>query len=420
MTNPDSNGNVISITQIEHRFTLRGCLRTILRINKKNIPCGFYSVTTTYSQAVSGVRPFDIMPGGTMPGLAGNLTDKSSIDFHSFNFLELFGYQYSIDPATGSVSFNGRLGFLSPQYYSFSATSQVANFDFIPMESALDYQAPSSSFTLDHDILHDNINTTLSRTPFDLIVGETSFPSFFPRFGEFGGENFQHLNVRNDLIGGFDEETWLSREIGDNSMSLENSDINTTALFDAVDDIDAGIKESKFYDYPSKTASPHLTFGGLFSKESGFTVDGSGGNVEFKAGHEVRLDPGFSAQAGCRFLAHIASVDSCNYSFSELAASAPVVLTGIAAAGDAPSIPGPFVFPNPSGNTFIVKAVVGNGLRGTLQLYNTMGELVDNVQLKGESEYAIDASKYRLNSGMYILIIRNNDEIYSTKLLLNR
>lgn len=59
-------------------------------------------------------------------------------------------------------------------------TTQSPHFCFIPVQSALDYDG-GGSVPLDHDIYNENINTKLSRTPFDVIVGEVNGQNGFPQ-----------------------------------------------------------------------------------------------------------------------------------------------------------------------------------------------------------------------------------------------
>jgi hypothetical protein len=411
--NPVGSGSIMSMSIGYPVLHISGCLLNIFRLHAKKLPCGFTMTTIPFNYNVSGVKPYDVMPGGYMESVGSTIFENKAAPL-SFNFFDLFSFNYTKDPSTGTITMSSTVAWLLNK--STTISCQIANFDFVPVFSTFDYNPPAGT-PMDHDLLHENINTLLSRTPFDVIVGNVK-SNDYPELGYWflGSENSPHLNFRDDGTPNYDHSTWLNNEIGDDDLKLDNADINRDALFDAPDRINAGNAENAFYKYPS-TIIPEFT--GMFSKQNDFIVDASGGNVEFKAGGSIALHAGFQAQHGCTFLAHIVPIDTCDLSFKELGGGPLNTPFVSVKENDKENAKGVRVFPNPSGQSFTIQLPANSPAKGEWMLYNSMGQLLESNSIQ-QTEWSIDASDHQLNTGMYILIIKNNNEIYTEKLLLNK
>ena len=94
-----------------------------------------------------------------------------------------------------------------------------------------------------------SVTHTMNRTNFDVLVCEPSlnYPRLFPENNR--ACNFDHVNhIKNDMlkIPGHPDHSWISREIGDLNLNLENMDINRKAQFRAPDTMRAGKWENPY------------------------------------------------------------------------------------------------------------------------------------------------------------------------------
>ena len=171
---------------------------------------------------------------------------------------------------------------------SFELKEHFLAFGFIPLQSALDY-GKGLNMPLNHNIQMENINTKLSRTPFDVIVG-------YPL-----GKNYDHLSYRDEgaynITGSpavscvntdngefayFDavnanlcdiKRGLLNLEIGDEEMYIENWTLNRRAVFQAQYDVRVN-ERNPYYEYPNY--SHPLKKSGIYSKEKKFQITANG------------------------------------------------------------------------------------------------------------------------------------------------
>lgn len=75
------------------------------------------------------------------------------------------------------------------------------------------------------------------------------------------------------------------------------------------------------------------------------------------------------------------------------------------------------VFPNPSEGMFTIQGTF-SGNDGFCNVYNLMGELVSSKKMTLNPEMTLNLS--HLNSGMYLIEISDNDQIFRSKVLINK
>jgi len=167
---------------------------------------------------------------------------------------------------------------------SYSLKNHSLGFGFIPLQSALDY-GKDLNMPLNHDIENENINTKLSRTPFDVIIGypEGSWNQNHLNYRDEGAFNITGVNAVN--CNAFSNERYtysdaadgglcdikrglLNLEIGDEEMYIENWTLNRPALFQAQYDVRVN-ERNPYYQYPSSTGGA-LIKKGMYSKEKNF------------------------------------------------------------------------------------------------------------------------------------------------------
>lgn len=294
---------------------------------KFRVPWGFptfqldYIVNNQHSRYSTTAEPWDVMPGG----------------HYNFAFVQGIlppnGFSEFVIPIEaqqiGPITPPG-ITITTPQFninwgLDLDLTMELGRFNFIPIQSALDYQIPGQPAPLAHDIYFEDINTKLSRTPFDVITGEVNggagnglllYPQNTADFTlprndcsnllqpcewTFPGMNNDHLNRirnhrRNDSLINSNTSLYptplyafyLNREIGEEELLLENLNLNRTALFESEYVIFAGSRLNPYYEYPNQNAqeifAPYdltraentygydLNNNAIFSKEETFNV----------------------------------------------------------------------------------------------------------------------------------------------------
>jgi hypothetical protein len=409
--NPDGSGNIMQ--NGIGKFTYFNFWCGFKKLIFKEHSCNLFAHSDSFNATVNFVKPYDVMPGGTQPSVGGTFTSLK--EKHKHLNLFIFAYDFHTDPFHGNVLVSFNYGTFNPKVFSFTASSQIVNFDFMPMYSALDYHVPNSSFPLDHDILHDDINVTLSRTPFDVIVGEYQSGSY-PQLGTDYAQNFEHLNMRSDVIP-TTSLTYLTREIGDEVLYLDNLNINRKGMFEAKNNILAGNNENPFYDYPvNKPGNTPST--GMFSKQGGFIND-SAGDIELKAGSEIRLQAGFESKSGSKLWVHIAPEHTCDLSLDQLKKKSPSAIEKDEQSEDSKG--DILIYPNPSSSLFIIKLALPEQTEGKATLLNELGQVMSTQVIPaGSDQLSIDAGRQAFSNGVYILIVQYKDKILKEKLILNK
>lgn len=179
--------------------------------------------------------------------------------------------------------------------------SDGLHFGFVPLQSALDY-GNGLNLPLNHDIQNEGINTKLSRTPFDLIIGYTDGknsdhskdyydPLIYNVTGQAapncgsadptGDNNWRYAYYDADLQDSCEvKRSLMCLEIGDEQMYLENWTLNRDATFQTQYDLLVN-ERNPYYEYPSTSSNPLLNLTGIYSKEAPFII-ASNGSAVFK------------------------------------------------------------------------------------------------------------------------------------------
>lgn len=246
--------------------------------------------TTSVTHTASGLPPYDVVPGGRMSfdGALGS----SMFHFGTLWSLTIPWFSPPQNPTNcpSETVHSQRLNAVFTGY-DLTVETQGLNFCFIPLQSALDYEGPVGQA---HDIYNEDINTKLSRTPFDVIVGEVNGLGGYPQDTSsstmpmnkfhFPSRNLDHVTLRNHLLPDSTLENYtlignptivdqgslsqnlnylafyLNREIGDEQMFLDNLKLDRWALFEAEYDITAGQRSNPHYEYPGQPVGQQFVF----------------------------------------------------------------------------------------------------------------------------------------------------------------
>jgi hypothetical protein len=427
LTNPNGTGAIMSGGVTYNFFNPATCLLHLLKIRVGSFlpPCNSVFTIPYPNTTAANVKCLDILPGGYIA---------------AWNQLDLHTQTFSLSSLTGLAALP--IDFIwSKTDHSLLAgvdvdlifaradlditiNSSAPNFCFIPQFSALDYRPPVG-VAPDHDIMHDNIDTTMHRVRCDLIVGywrDTIDTPHYPSVENFlDVNNAPHQNYRNDNIG-TNNETWINREIGDKEMHLDNHWLNRPALFEAHDSVTAGIRESKYYLYEGRTTYARLGSGGLISKDSGFIVDSAGGDVTFKSQGEIRLRNGFEARKGCNFDAVIDSVHECSLTKGQYTS----VFPGISQIPDmtnenhdaTANMPndqkGFWLAPNPAASTVTIHCPLEKGA-GKILLLNELGQIIRRFDTS-KVDNTLDISA--ILPGLYMVVAETGQRVFWQKLII--
>ena len=419
LTSPASSGPVASIGMITYKWSFRHLLISLFHSGPfAASPWQAVNDGTSTLTAID-VKPYDIMPGGCtnfFKYLPGNISDSK--------WLGLLSYAFKVDTTSGSIYADASLFYVLN--FTITGASVLPVWCFIPRFSALAYNTTAIGGMMDNDIYHSPVTTTLSRTNFDVISCEPSNTTIYPRYGQPNGQDFVHISHYSvDRLGvpAHYDLTWMTREMGDINMNLDNMDINRLALYQVADTIRAGMQISPFYYYPNH--SNVLTrFNGMWSKEKGFTVESSSANVTFKSGKEIYLEPGFSALQGCRFLAIIdTAADTCGYSYATLGKKGSGEGTIVSDTQETPNngkvASGVFkIFPNPTSSIWTVQ-LPDDIQKANIIIYNTLGAEVAIMRNIHTSIFNLSPEEMMLKGGMYFLIIQTDRGQFKQKLIYN-
>lgn len=239
------------------------------------INVGFVGSTISSHTAVNGNLPqLDHMPGGLLsfdnaiPG--GGLSNQMNFINWTVGPIAVPNTPLTI-PGFQVVGLN----------FNWSITTEGLTFNFVPVQSALDYSGAANR--LDHNIFNENINTKLARTPFDVIMGEYNGLPNFPNNG--APLNLSHIRVRNSnvnlpLLNGLDQYI-LNREVGEEQLWLDNWHVHNQMIpkLEAEYVITGGTRENRYYDYPGQLNGhvfyphPSPSNNGVFSKREPFRID---------------------------------------------------------------------------------------------------------------------------------------------------
>lgn len=323
--NPNGSGTVIDIPLRWNIFgRIRGCLTNIFK--RKTSPCNILGVGLPYTLNVCDVEAFDPIPGGKYPAGSIFINNNTSSNNSTANFW-IWKHVIDINPLTGTLFLRAQAGIFFPTRITLSGESDIADFCFIPMQSALDYRGFDQFGNLlpqNHDILNTPVGANMLRTPFHVIVGQLTnnfcFPD--PNF-DFGCSNFQHLAMRNPTfnVGGpfLRDLSWLTREIGEEEMRLDNMTIAREGIYKAREIITAGNDESQLYDYHNHGFISFLGLDGAHSDSQKFIINPFNiGELKFAAGTEIRLRPGFESRRGSVFRAKIENMNVCLLTRAEI------------------------------------------------------------------------------------------------------
>lgn len=365
---------------------------------------------------------YDVEPYCVMPGSNNNidLPIGAANTFNSFNLLDFFGFQ--VQSGNGTIQVNGYLGdpLFGNANLQFHAYSDGGDFGFVPTYSSFDYEN-AAGFPLDQPILSEPIADNLGQTPFDVVYTNPT------------ETNWGHLVVQNPPLNPYatcPEFTshLLNREIGDDSLWLENFPTNYITAIECEKDILVN-ERNIYYNYDSQQPVSPLDNFNIFnydpnaipffgsvaiSKEDpmGFNI-----NQELISNDNVWQNPSQPPLYGF-YTWQQGNMQICCMDYSLRKAN--TAHTPGVSVNESSFMK---VYPNPANEALTIEYKMSTDDEVTISLYDMVGRKIkewhpgfdDNSKV---CTFNIGASGLDLTAGNYLLTAGNGREVHKTKLVI--
>ena len=446
-TNPDGNGKVLQGNAGSYGVRIK------LKWFGVRIHTGYNSIFEESSYV--NTIPFCSAAGGrlgkTRPGIVGE--DAHTTHFPDAFIFHLIGYDLTND-SEGCITFESHIGpnGFSSTNFDYSICTDGFNFNFVPIQSALDYGIIANTPPLGFNIQENHtIAEKLANVPVgvDMIIGRNELQA--------GGirNNFPHLGYRNDYIWNLTGQsatiplpsTWFSMldhtyyscvsennlydsvrrgflnlEIGDEELYLENNILAWNATFVSEYDIHVNDR-NPHYEYQI-FSNPVFLLEGIYSRDDDFIIDNNTGFATF-----VYDDNNTPTGIGFNFT-------NPNGNWTETNQAMDVCCVNYVVPESRPEKPKTqrllqnnhtsfiTVYPNPtSGTKAMVKYKFKKVGKVNMEIYNLSGQRLLLKKLpvddcSKENISVIELGDLRLLPGMYLIRINNGDEILKAKIII--
>lgn len=361
------------------------------------------------------------MPGSlTMKPGTGIGTDYS---FSSFNLLDFFGFTTTAGSGTLNVQAQYGPSFFGDFYLDLTAYSDGLAFGFVPTASSLDYNNPG--MPLDYPLLSDPIDLILSRTPFDAVYTNPTFQN--RPHGFIRNPSLEICETCNNLPNADSVHSYLlNREIGDDTLWLENLNANFKKPIEAERDILVNHRNI-YYNYDGDWGLYNFNldqFPNNYSQtKPGAIVLSKQNSVNFIAPGKLRSNvhlhvngaqPPTGSYSWQQNGMSICCIDYTNKTAPPVWVPATNSASGKLA-----------VYPNPTNSQITIHYRMQTKDRVQITVTDMLGRRVaqwnphfeDSTQ---ECYYGVSPTDIAWPSGIYIISVSNGNETYRTQLLINR
>jgi hypothetical protein len=389
-----------------------------------------YANTKPYCTSAGGYEGLPVFPFLTTPAANNYQLSNKWI-------LNLFSYNY-VNNGAGCLTFDAHAGFngLASLNFSLSLCSDGFHFNFIPVQSALNY-GTLGTIPLNKDIENENINVKLAQTPFDVIMG------YYNNSTGFLNDNAGHLFYRDEYIYNLTQTSFpsyyscsnasifdvkrsvLNLEVGDEELYMENFRLNRKADFQAEYDVYVN-RRNPYYQYPSQL-STLLMLKGIYSKDNPMFIQPPNGFANFYA-DQTNTPTGYGFIMGTPPLPaafyqfNDQSLLICCVHFSQFrtiwgndeAASSGMIEDYMKA------------FPNPlPGTDNLSLLFAAGGTQATITLTDVLGKVVgqytvNNTEAGKPVNYMINLAELSLHDGVYFVNVNTGSKRMTTKIVLSK
>ncbi|HMW10917.1 MAG TPA: T9SS type A sorting domain-containing protein [Bacteroidia bacterium] len=430
-TNPNGNGHIFLAQAGWYGIRIK------LKWFGIKVTIGYNSLL--YVNEYANLLPYCVNPGGIFGDPDFISTTPSQGGFNLSNnywLLNFFHCSHTVN-GNGCVDFDSHLGlngFLSTNF-DYSLCSDGLQFGFVPVQSALDYGV-LGGIPLNFDIVSENINTKLSNTPTDMMIGAyNNFTATYPNLSHVGFRNNYVYNITDQpnngphfctyysCIGNNEnvERSLLNSEIGDENLFLENVTLHWETEYQPEYDMFVNVRNPR-YEYPSQPYSNlNYMFLGVYSKEDPYIIDNSGYATFYFDGANTPTGTGFVYDPP--YTGNYNHIDQplsvCCENFMERKANTTKKKPNLVSSLE--------IFPNPNdGQQVVLNFRFKEYGQVNFSLYNSTGILIGSEILKTKDASTPTTSVLNLSnriftSGLYyIQLISDKGETLSQKLLINK
>lgn len=436
-TLPNGNGNIVRMDRDFYRPKITIFTKIQIRPWPK-LPKVFIKmeVTSVYftsigiTRTANNMEPYDVIPGSPEDGASSLVGSQSSLTWLARSMF--FGLKHPTYNTTTNKwelqksAIKGGFGTTN----AASLYTDGMHFCFVPTFSALSYNLPNTDYW--HDIAGNSASTNMSRTPFDVITGQIEEQPA----NNVNRWNKSHLAVRNEVLGQWDNSVKLdddsthlfvsydtcvdnstrinvhmiNREIGDDTLLVENRTTDWTCIYDAEKYIGVNYR-SLYYAYPTATGSNKI-IPGVYSKENPYVI-GSGTTYFHARNYNVGIN---GTLAGSYSIEDINWVKCCRTNYGSKNSSQEV--KGQESRNKISMEDAYFkVIPNPvQSNSMIVRFTAVEDENAQIQIVDVMGRKVYENHFKVEKdnqryEYKVHLSSVLVN-GTYFITLKNGTQYY--------
>jgi hypothetical protein len=423
-TNPQGNGHVFQANAGWYGIRIK------LKWFGIRIHIGYNSLV--YETDYANVNSYCTQSGGFVGFATGQNPYQQTHHMDRRWLFDLFSWRITHDGA-GCITFDSHVGwngFLSANF-DYSICSDGMYFNFVPVQSALDYGTLGVTPELGYDIQqNDDINTKLNNIPanVDVIAG---WPSVDQTFG-----NRSHVGIRNDNINNLNgsSDTYFSceafntdvrrgfvnLEIGDEELYLENNTLPWNASYQVEYDLHVNDR-NPHYEYPSQGG----LLEGIYSRQDDFIIDPGTGFATFiydQANSPTGIGFNFTNPNG-NFNQVDQPFEVCCLDFTQARSRRPP-----GKISKSKLLPESFltVYPNPNnGNQAIIKYKFNSPGKVYVDVYNLGGQRLFTrslpvVDARKETTTVLQFNRNTLGTGLHFIRLHNGKEVLSTKLLIVR
>lgn len=414
-TNPDGNGDLINLSMgVSHwKIKLKWFGIKIVFDNTELLNLSKYGLD---------LLPYCTSAGSTVTD--GDISnDEEPKEFPAWIRIFFGVNATNTSDGQGNVTFGSSVGlpFFANINSDIVLHSDGFGFGFIPTQSSLDFQADNPE-DLAFDIKNQTTGYIMDRTPFDVLITRPFV-------------NNDHLSMDNALYNTYEtcnndtiKSTAISREIGDDSLYVENITFGFPQRWEAEKSVQVGIRnphynypdvESTFNSYKKSEADLDLRHLYLSKHNPVWTKN----NATFRANDNVMHGNGaFDIIGGYQVEQGLMQLCCVNYVSRRGNGSA----NNFTEEKNADSYLQ--IYPNPgSKNRAIMLHYRFNEIstKAWATIYNINGQVIKRIELPfanstTESYYPMNLQDMHLSSGIYYIRVSNGNETFSSKFVLTQ
>ncbi len=390
---------------------IKGCIRKLLRLNV----IGFYNCAINYingtplNAARNVNENYETTPGGLFSAynMISNKLEPKVID--------LFFYtgKFNIDKQNGNMNFVLTSSTWMPSHYVITPEIEINlslpyfNFSFIPVQSAIDLDySKSQNFPHDVNLLSGDVqNTLFPYTPFHVISGFENFTNNYPSNlnNNLGNMNWSHGFFTNYTIDINNGHGYLTREIGDETIYLNNLNLGTRLADFKFKNIYLGVNNPNYKYHLALPPLPTPQLNGTYSKDLPFKFREPGAVYVY---YENKYINGDNKQIDGPLTVEQITIDECRL-------SRPLVINIVDSIRNSISeIEYLDIYPNPFENEIIILNLDRN-VNYNLKIINSIGQQVLSKTICNLNNEPVYINVSELNHDLIYTIIVNGDNGHS-------